>query len=517
MFVNSLSVVTITVLLTALFSNLTAVKENINIFFCSDTLYLPSIYNDLFIDGNKMRDWHLNPAPNYFPDMTVYFILMYLTNNFIVSSFIFSFVQYIFLGFIFIKILRAIFPNASPYYNLLICALLSVFLLEFFFFTKDFLYVFLLMVNAYHTGAFIGALVCVFFSFRFISSGKKIWLLWILIVGFLMVISDRLFIVLYVAPVCVTALILYKRLSLKMVLNLVGTNIIFATAGLIVFAMIDSDAYQAAHDHTAIGGSSVIKEQLLRFLGQMYDMMSTVGFRSFTLYLFIVSLLLTIYVFIRSIRKSSNVLISCYSCFSIIFSLGVILAPMLSGKYISNDCIRYNIYPVYLAVLNLAVFLCCVREGRSSLRVGRFLLVGLNMAMLAAGFSQLKAGGLKEFFKYYPDEVRLVDELAEKENLKYGVGDYWDAKKITLFSKKGVKVYPVFSDIALNLHVANDRWFFDNIFNFVVLNRLGDTTTYKSVLKNINYVSYTDKLRLVKTDSFTYRRSTGGIAINIEN
>ena len=38
-------------------------------FLNSDTMYLPSIYYDIFKDGNSINTFHLNPAPNFFPDM----------------------------------------------------------------------------------------------------------------------------------------------------------------------------------------------------------------------------------------------------------------------------------------------------------------------------------------------------------------------------------------------------------------------------------------------------------------
>ena len=52
-----------------------------NFFFNSDTLYLPSVYKDLFIDGYGIKGWELNPSPNFFPDMSVYFLLSYFIGD----------------------------------------------------------------------------------------------------------------------------------------------------------------------------------------------------------------------------------------------------------------------------------------------------------------------------------------------------------------------------------------------------------------------------------------------------
>ncbi|PBQ31617.1 hypothetical protein CNR22_07495 [Sphingobacteriaceae bacterium] len=59
------------------------------------------------------------------------------------------------------------------------------------------------------------------------------------------------------------------------------------------------------------------------------------------------------------------------------------------------------------------------------------------------------------------------------------MADYWVSKKVTLFSRTGVRVHAVFDDLNLYPHVANANWFYNNKFNFIVLNRMGDTTIFK--------------------------------------
>jgi hypothetical protein len=41
-------------------------------FFSADDLYLPTLFEDLFRWGGRLRDWRLTPAPYYFPDMLLY-------------------------------------------------------------------------------------------------------------------------------------------------------------------------------------------------------------------------------------------------------------------------------------------------------------------------------------------------------------------------------------------------------------------------------------------------------------
>ena len=43
-------------------------EESLAVFINSDTLYLPSIYEDVTEFNNTLKKWNLNPAPNFFPD-----------------------------------------------------------------------------------------------------------------------------------------------------------------------------------------------------------------------------------------------------------------------------------------------------------------------------------------------------------------------------------------------------------------------------------------------------------------
>jgi hypothetical protein len=44
---------------------------------------------------------------------------------------------------------------------------------------------------------------------------------------------------------------------------------------------------------------------------------------------------------------------------------------------------------------------------------------------------------------HYPPQLACIDSIAKTYKLRFGVGDYWDAKPISLFSKNGITVAPV--------------------------------------------------------------------------
>jgi hypothetical protein len=156
------------------------------------------------------------------------------------------------------------------------------------------------------------------------------------------------------------------------------------------------------------------------------------------------------------------------------------------------------------------------RTGKSSNGKWRLALIGLNLLFLVIALTQLRPRGLYDFFNYYPEKAMLVDVVAQKANLKRGVANYWDAKEITMFSKKGIEVRAVFDDVSLHDHVANDNWYFGKDFDFVVWTKFNDTTLIRKRLKDIRVISDSPKLRLVKTHPFTYLAFVGGSPVQID-
>ncbi|WP_317899708.1 hypothetical protein [Aurantibacillus circumpalustris] len=501
-----------------MFSNLTtSIRNNaIVLFFSSDALYLPSIFKDLFIDGNDMSGWHFNPAPNFFPDMIFYFLLMFLVKNFIYASFLFALIQYIFLAFLFVRLFKLVSQSNSSYYTLVIYSLLSFFILEFFFFSQDFWYVFYLIVNSYHTGAFIITLLCLVLSFKYIRDHKIIWPILITVIGFLMIQSDRLFILLYCVPICLTSLCLYKKIGLKQTILLNGINILMVGVGLVIFSKINTYAYVESNKFLKPFDFDVIKSQFGIFFGDLFSSMTEFSIRTVTLYMFFISLGMMTYVFFMSLKNTKDTLAPFYALFSLIFSICVICGPMASGKFLGWDCLRYNIYPFYLAVLNVAVFFWYTIKTQVFLVTGKYLIVGFSILLMSIGIAKFRYQGLIDYFNYYPEIVQNLDAVAEKEDLKYGVTNYWEAKVFTMFSKKGLKVYSVFDDLAIHQHVANDNWYFGNIFNFVILSNFADTNLYRKKINEIKYVSNLPNFRMIKCSPFTYFRFVGGSVVNVE-
>lgn len=356
------------------------------------------------------------------------------------------------------------------------------------------------------------ALLCTFFAFKYITNRNFKWLLLLLLIGFLSVVSDRLFLMLFTAPMLISCLLMFKPLGFKTTTPLIITILIFSWVGLKVFKQIDSYPWPML-DETKAADYSLIRTQSEFYIDQMIGYLLDFGFMALTMYLFIISVLLMGYVFFKTIKDSKDKLLSFYALFSVVFSICVILAPLAAGKYEGIDCLRYNVYPFYLSILSLTVFVMFWQRNRQVNKVFPLTLIALNLLFFFAAVIQISPKGIIEFFSYYPLKAQQMDAVAEKEHLKLGVANYWDAKVMTMFSKKGVKVRAVFDNLSIHQHVGNDNWYFDNMFNFVVVSNFNDTSQYRSKTKDIQVLTDQQKFKVVKTHTFTYLKFKGGDAI----
>ena len=190
--------------------------------FNTDTLYLPSIYRDWFEDGYSINGWTLNPAPNFFPDMLLFFVLNFVTGSFIHAAFWFSIIQF----FAIIVLCYLTFKTVKP--NLLPSTFApAIFLFTSFLFVKFIDHCFwesaLLNNNSYHNGAFMMTIVCLLLFFLYLRKESKTAIISLLILMIICIPSDRLFFILLAAPLFPT--IQYTRMVLPTCMFPINTGL----------------------------------------------------------------------------------------------------------------------------------------------------------------------------------------------------------------------------------------------------------------------------------------------------
>ena len=202
--------------------------------------------------------------------------------------------------------------------------------------------------------------------------------------------------------------------------------------------------------------------------------------------------------------------------FCVSFGPVVIAAPILYGNYTGPDTLRYSVFPLFMTGLHLALAATMVAPHKTLSRIGKAGICAALLAALVLASLKISATGLHQYFTYYPESTRKLDELAVKEGLTCGVGNYWNAKLNTMFSRRQVKVYAVFEDLSPWEHVVNEHWFFGtHQFNFVLLNQFNDTLGYQKKLTTTRLISSEPDCKLVKTNRFKYDKKHGYNPVNL--
>ncbi len=461
-----------------------------NIYYNSDTLYLASVYKDVFVDGTGLRGWNLNGAPNFFPDMFLYSVIRFFSGDFRLAYVIFSTVQYNLLVFLIGSLFKGINPKINPNYITLFYFLFPVFLLATIL-HGSFQFTFDIMSQSYHNGCFINTLIALNFLFRYLTREKRAYLIAMLVFVFLGAFNDRLFLVTFVAPVF--AVLVFNLIWLKRkALNKAGIWII----GTSLFSMIVFNLTKKNAIYQCIG----LGEKFMNFgnagpsfnnlLAQLTNFVESIDLRGLIVILTLLSFVVLVFLFFRLAVKSSwfkrmgaeDEIATIFILFSSVSVFITLFTPVINGYYLGPSCIRYTMVSFYLSMFNvvfIVYFFTRGNLGKPWLTITLAVLSIFYAGMIVHTFqSKPVAENLKAVINYYPDKVKQIDDFAGKHQIQYGVAGYWDAKYTTMFSKHNVRVYTAINE-KLNLwyHVMNSNWYYnsekgkfkDPEFRFVIL------------------------------------------------
>ncbi len=501
------SLILVIFLILSIFSTLD--EQSYNWFFSTDTLYLPSIYKDLFIDGGTLDGWHLNPAPNFFPDMLVYFLLMFITGSFLLSTAFFAVIQYVFIIVLFRSVLMQIMQKEML--NRIV--VLSNLLLAMYFVRTlvdhDLYMSFYLLINSYHTSILSLSLLSYLLFILYLKNGTRVFLVFLIIISFLGVLSDKLMFMSITVPI-ISLSLFYKRspYDKRRSLTAGGLVLLASVFGMVFFNILKNlriidfgiPFKMFAFNDMFASAQLFLKDTLYYFTN--FDLNSIILFLS--LFSLIISVIISSFNIMQK-KKFSNW--SFYILFSAIFSIAVIGAPIVNGSYVSIDCFRYNIYPYYLGALNFPLFL--FRSKLWFTRLGVLVIPALMAYYFILILNGFSLTGFKAYTEFYPEKVRRIDDIARKEGLLKGVGNYWDAKFISMFSRQNVRVYAVYGGLQKYYHVANEHWYNADtaIFNFII-NKEMDQLTIKKIfhLDTIRYIHNSSDI--IRVPEFKYDENT---------
>jgi len=459
---SSLSLLLVLVLL--IYSSLS--EWDINYLIKSDTLYLPSIYNDLFVNGNTIKGWNVNPAPNFFPDMPVYFLLYFISGeDILLTGLLYSLIQIAATSLLFLLLLKQLIKAYWEYgfiVNVILTLLLSVHAID-----DHFLFSFEMLINSFHYSSFLCAIAGYTLWFKYFNSGKNSMLLWLLLFTFICIVSDKLFLITFCIPAIILSLLNLgyqwrKALTLMLVIGL------GAFIGLKAFnSIINSGIIYIPQPHRYLDFEN-IKTSWGVLLNQYQAYLKPTNVLMYILIGTFVSTILSIFLFIKNsilLIKHKSLKLSNKESFSILLSfytIGVILAPVLNGNYTGWDTIRYNISAYILALILLPLILSNFNiKGVKKLTKYKVASAITIQALILVFCIVLKpTNSLNEYINYKPQFVKLLDNACEKLDVKYGIAPYNDAKLSSMFSDIGLNVFAVFDEQTPWFHVTNNNWFY---------------------------------------------------------
>jgi len=448
--------------------------QQMRAFFSSDTLYLPSIYKDIFIDKSGISGWHINAAPNIFPDMLLFFILNAITSDFVIAAFVFSIIQYTFLLVLIRFILKYSSISVKPIHiSIAFLCLSSVLLVKLI--NEDFIYTSYILLNAFHLGSFVMTLSCLLFTLLFFRTEKLKYLALLFIFGVLATFSDRLFIVQYPVPMLSSVVFLKYREYRFLVLKIIISIVLFTSIGLFLFHLLDkseaitiiSTQWKMFNFTNISGAWKIFAEQHLHYISSM-DMRGIID-------ILIIGSLISIA--FMAIQKTKTKLFSkhitknefnemFFVYFSFFYCVIVILTPIINGSYIAWSLLRYNIYAIYFLLLLYGFLISKINFDLNSVLFkiaahGLVISVVLFLSILFSSKTDVKSG-LIDYFTYYPKSTQCLDSIIVEENLQYGIAYYWKAKLNTMFSKEDLRLYAVYPNFDAYHHATNENWFYDS-------------------------------------------------------
>jgi hypothetical protein len=505
--------------------------------FNADTLYLPSIYRDLFVDGSGFRGWHLNASPNFFPDMVIYFVIMAILKAPALTCFVFSLVQFGIVMVLIDWLIRVWDPDAGIEVRILTGLMMVLWMLSPL--TGEYpLIPYQLIAPSFHCGVFINSLLVMNTGRLYLRGGRPALLVLTGILTLLAVVSDRLFLVGALFPMVVVALLPGARESRGprnwlLLAVLLGSS----AAGMMAFRWIVKggalhvigtgwkmfnfgNAGNSLRNLAVHLGSVILEEPLQRWI----IIMAILFFVTAPLFL------------LRSARAYLNremELQHQQPCQLVLLlfaaSMAVLLTPVINGSYLGPALVRYN-FPAL--VLGDVGFICLsvliLRNARFFKPVIRWIsyasVILLLVVMASTGIRNDIPGGIGKFNGYYPERARVIDSLKEAHGLKYGLAGYWAAKPSTLFSKKGMRIYAIHQEtLRPNYHVTNENWFHDGgkgsyadpVFNFIVADstRISSAQLQELFGPGLDTIATLYDEHIIRLPDFKIDRATGAIRV----
>ncbi len=476
---------------------------DMGLFFNADALYFTSIFKNVFTEGNLFSDWLLPPSLFLFPDSLLYGLAYLLSKQVLTQIVVFVILQSL-LFFVLSSILLNIFLRLSD--AIIYSALISSNIVALGIYSSG-PYTFSFL-SGHHFGSLLSFLLLSFLCLKFIiaKTTKEKYLIGVLsfFIAVFSIISDRLILLHFVAPILLIGVFFYIRLKQKEILQF-GTLLLIAFFLTSILQKILLPRMGGLNYEIGFGSVPAKTMMLVNWV------ISQPMLIQISLYLFPVAIF-SILLFLHKNKNYTGPRLVQQRLLAILFLISTALALLVTGLSSRDFATRYLLPYFLLSPLFLFVFL---NEKKS-----RVLALFIFCSSVIAVFTT--HGKERSSFTLYPAVVQCVDAIAQKHALSRGIAQYWDAIPIYVFSSIGLNIVPVLNDGSPMRWIYNSSEF-SGKFSFAIIDnsasnfyRISRTAIeHKLSRKPLEYQCY-DKTVLV-FDNETISLSRESDVSNIRN
>ncbi len=523
-------------LLVMLLLSIYAQSNGFKLFVNSDTLYLPSIYLDLFVHGTGFKGWRLNISPNFFPDMITYLGMMSILKDTALTSFVYSILQFSAGMVLLYYMIKSWAPDTSVEMHILL-GLFMLLLLVGPIGGEDPLIVYQLLVASFHGGFFINTLLAMIVAMNYFKTGRISWLVLTGVISILATLSDRLFLISFVFPMVILTLLSVLRNYREYRYSiLLGVTVLSAALGMFILQALTwgSNLYiisagSKTYNFSNIGPSfQALVEYFRSLLGepvQRWIIIMTVLF----LLVAPIYLLRHLVSFIRdrlNLEKKQHFMLLLFLWAS---SMAMLFTPVINGSFLGSAHIRFCYPGVLLSSLGaLFMLLIHLKHARRFLPATRVIsLIGslaIVVLIIVGGIRHQALKGIRAYLDFYPVSSQSLDQLKESHGLTYGIANYWHAKQATIYSRNDIRLYAVHNEnLKPYYHVNNENWYHDGgkgnyadpVFNFIYADEGYNNVELLLEIfgDNLDTIFSTGIKHVIKLPPFKYDRATRDFVI----
>lgn len=456
--------------------------NNLWIFFTSDTLYIPYLYQDIFKHGGQLTQWKFSPVPYFFPDFILFSIVAFLVNNLKLAIMLFGVAQLAILYLLVVGIGKLIFGEQKAVLFRLSIFVALLLLAGGHLQQETLIFA---LVSQEHFG---GALMYLLGLFLILRNFKRenIWNEVLLgAVCFLTIFSDVVFVTQFFVPVIASLMLmvfLVEKNLQRVCKRMMGVVTISVLASYLIYRLRFFYLHMSINPHLLSRTHySEYKMVTLRILQNLTDFYQQ---NSVFLLLWVVFVLVTTVFLIsrlvdyfkqRKLDKPNTLFVFAITLLWMSIWMGYLSLLLTDNDVLmpgNNGMRHYQPFLLFPVILGVPFYLAKYTNV-SEILYKHYLL--LAVAIVSCGFLFMPRGSLSAILHYYPPAIACFDNDAKAYHLQNGVADYWDAKSYTFLSKQhinsvAIEIDHVTHDINSFLWMNTMHDYIDKDFTFLIVN-----------------------------------------------